>query len=106
MKQFEQVICPCCGKNKYIKFTTEGQLEWIDYDPKNMEFINVREGGGKVAGGRKGRGQGRGFGFPKIGSFTIEETVKQGGQRFIVAKAIAQRLEIVVKEFKRVGLIK
>ena len=58
MKQNDYVVCPCCGKNKLILFDISGELAWVDYDLKDMEFIQVREGGGKTGTGKKGRGQG------------------------------------------------
>ena len=104
MKQNDYVVCPCCGKNKMVSFS-DGGLVWADYDPKTMEFIQVREGGGKTGIGKKGRGQGRGVGFPKVASMTLAEAVASGGKHLEVAQDIANRVLQVYKEFKRVGLI-
>lgn len=82
-----------------------GNLDWADYDLKTMEFIQVREGGGKTGTGKKGRGQGRGVGFPKIDSMTLAEAVAKGGVHLEVAQDIADRVMQVYKEFKRVGLM-
>lgn len=105
MKRNDYVVCPCCGRTKLVRLSADGRLEWIDYDPRTMEFIQVREGGGKTLGGRKGRGQGRGIGFPKVASHTLEDAVLAGGDNLAVAKQIAARLNGVVKEFKRLGLM-
>lgn len=102
----DYVVCPACGKTRLVAFTESGYLVWVDYDPKTMEFIQVREGGGKTTGGGKGRGQGRGLGFPKIGSMTLEEAVNAGGKELAVARSLAQRVAMVYAEFKRVGLVK
>lgn len=104
MKRNEYVVCPCCGKNKMVAFVN-GNLDWADYDLKTMEFIQVREGGGKTGTGKKGRGQGRGVGFPKIDSMTLAEAVAKGGVHLEVAQDIADRVMQVYKEFKRVGLM-
>lgn len=104
VKRNEYVVCPCCGKNKMVRLTAQG-LEWVDYDLREMEFIQVREGGGKIGTGKKGRGQGRGVGFPKIDSMTLEEAVKAGGHHLTVAQEIAKRLVEVTNEFKRLGLM-
>lgn len=105
MTRIEYAVCPCCGKNKMIAFDGSGDLVWADYDPRRMEFVQVREGGGKTGTGMKGRGQGRGVGFPKIGSMTLEDAVKAGGKHLDVARDIAKRIVKVSKEFKRLGLI-
>lgn len=104
MKRNNYVVCPCCGKNKMVAFVN-GNLDWADYDLKTMEFIQVREGGGKTGTGKKGRGQGRGVGFPKIDSMTLAEAVAKGGVHLEVAQDIADRVMQVYKEFKRVGLM-
>lgn len=105
MKQNNYVVCPCCGKNKLVAFDAQGNLVYVDYDPKSMEFIQVREGGGKTGSGEKGRGQGRGVGFPKVDSMTLEEAVQAGGVHKKVAVDIAKRVELLSAEFRRVGLI-
>lgn len=104
MTRIEYAVCPCCGKNKMIAFNA-GNLDWVDYDLKSMEFIQVREGGGKTGTGKKGRGQGRGVGFPKVDSMTLEEAVAKGGKHLEVAQDIANRVFQVYQEFKRVGLM-
>lgn len=82
-----------------------GSLDWADYDLNTMEFIQVREGGGKTGTGKKGRGQGKGIGFPKVDSMTLAEAVAKGGTHLEVAQDIANRVMQVYKEFKRVGLV-
>lgn len=103
-RRIEYAVCPCCGKNKMISFNTNG-LDWVDYDLQTMEFIQVREGGGKTGTGKKGRGQGRGIGFPKVDSMTLAEAVAKGGKHLEVAQDIANRVLAVHREFQRVGLI-
>lgn len=105
MKRNQYTVCPCCGKNKLVAFDAQGNLLWADYDPKTMEFIQVREGGGKTGTGMKGRGQGKGIGFPKIASMTLEDAIRAGGTAQKVAQDVAQRLIEVSREFRRLGLI-
>lgn len=98
MKQLDYVACPVCGMNKVLYSAGRvdkgkpASLKWAHFDVRTMEFVQVREGGG------------RGSGFRKISAMTLEDAVAQDGY-LTVAKEIGVQLEKAVKEFKRLGLM-
>lgn len=111
VKRVEYAGCPCCGMNKVIHSHTRVDagkpetLRWANFDIPTMEFIQVREGGGKTGTGKKGRGQGRGVGFVKISAMTLEQAVTSGGVYLRIAQDMAAQITKVSKELKRLGLI-
>ena len=111
MKKVEYVACPSCGMNKVIHSATRVEagkpetLRWADFDVRTMEFIQIREGGGKTGTGKKGRGQGKGVGFYKVGAMSLEEAVNAGGVYLDIARAMANQILKVSRELRRLGLI-
>lgn len=99
MKQMDYVGCPVCGMNKVtysagrVSKGKPANLKWADFDVRTMEFVQVREGGG------------RGSGFHKVSAMTLEDAIAQGGAYLAVAKEIGVQLQKAVKEFKRLGLM-
>lgn len=110
MKRVEYVACPSCGMNKVIHSAARVDvgkpetLRWAHFDVSTMEFVQIREGGGKTGGGAKGRGKGKGIGFYKVGSMTLEEAVKVGGVYLKIAKDMAAQIRKVEAELGRLGL--
>lgn len=98
MKEQHCVVCPVCGHNKVIREALPNPFD-IEAD----EFIQIREGGGKIATGKKGRGQGRGVGWSKIGSIPLDQAISTGYRP--LALNLANQIAKVSKELKRLGLL-
>lgn len=98
MKEQKCVVCPVCGHNKVIRESLPNP-----FDIEAEEFIQIREGGGKIATGKKGRGQGRGVGWAKIGSVPLDQAISTGYRPLAVN--LAKQIDKVSKELKRLGLL-
>ena len=98
MKRQECVVCPVCGHNKVIRISLPNPFD-IDAN----EFIQIREGGGKIATGKKGRGQGKGVGWVKIASVPLDRAISTGYRP--LALDLAKQILKVSKELKKLGLV-
>lgn len=77
---------------------------WHPMD-SSSEFIQIREGGGKVGTGKKGRGRGRGYGFPIVGTLTFTEVLQNHPEYSSIVTGLKDALIKTVKEMKTLKII-
>jgi hypothetical protein len=108
MKRVERVRCPLCAHSKPIvapKRTEKGELIWVPFTV-DTEFIQIREGGGKVGTGEHGRGHGKGYGFPLVASLTIKEVLEIYTNDYqVIVHDLRLALVNLVKEAVKMGLL-
>ena len=114
MSEHEYAACPTCGRNRVIK--THNKMQTNEYGSSTVikegakirwdfvtdlgafEFIQVRSGGGKVAGVGKGyRGSAPGIGFKLVRSFTLVEVMDDPKYSDVV-QGLRDQLVLLVKD--------
>lgn len=56
------VVCPLCSRNRKLTTHDKGEISFSSFEPETSPCIDFRD----ISGGR-------GIGFPRIGSLTLEE---------------------------------
>ncbi len=105
--QHEYAACPTCGRNRIIETNNKGRIRWnFVTDLGAFEFIQVREGGGKVGGVGKGyRGSAPGIGFHLVRAKTLVEVLDDPAYADVV-KGLRDQLVLLVRDGVRLGLIR
>ncbi len=73
------VVCPVCGRNRYIQPRGKERIRWDLWDPETGTLIQIREQGGKLpaseqpASAKKKRGGAWALGFPVRETLTWEQ---------------------------------
>ena len=109
MKQmvvFQYISCPLCGRNRIIYTANKGRIRW-DFvtDLGAFEFVQLREGGGKVAGIAKGhRGAAPGIGFHLVGAKMLTEAMIDPEYADVI-QGMRDQLLRLTRDAIRLGLI-
>jgi hypothetical protein len=105
MVEKEYVVCGLCGRNRLVDVPGKGRVRWDFVDLGASEFIQVREGGGKVPGGKGYRGSAHGSGFHKVSAKTLVEVMDDPAYSDLV-EGMKEQLLRLVRDGLRIGLIK
>jgi hypothetical protein len=100
----DYVVCPLCARNRITEVPGKGVVRWNFVDLGASDFIQTREGGGKVAGGKGYRGSAHGSGFHLVSAITLVEAMADPAYAEIV-DGMKQQLLRLVKDGLRIGFL-
>lgn len=85
------VVCPLCSRNRKLSTHDKGEVHFNSFDPTISPCIDFRD----ITGGR-------GSGFPRIGSLTIDEMRQFPEYKplLLEIKIQAQRIAEYLKDIK------
>lgn len=96
----DHVVCVLCQHNQIMKKQTKGLVEFRRWNPKDSDFIQVRD----YTGGRTK--DGASHGFAKVSAMTLHDAVSAGNADYDeVLKRMREQLLVIVQAFVDEGVI-